>query len=211
MLFKISRLFFSVAVPLAITAVCYWFLHVNADAASQIARHIVRLFGFDNAVIFSRYSSTFHCGGEIETPSFLHERLKEIAASGAVEKNEKERLLIAPIRLGAEPIGSLATQGPLLSDGAQQALLNLIAIALERERQREETTQAQAEQKSERLKSALLDAIAHEFKTPLTSIKAAATSLVSSSLLLAREDTKQPPLASWRPQSTKKPTGLPAW
>lgn len=168
-------------------------LDEHAGAASQIARHIVHLFEFDSAVIFDRYSSTFHGGGETETPPALFERLKEIAASGAMLKDEKQRLLIAPIRLGSEPIGSLATQGPLLSDGAQQALLNLIAIALERERQREETTRAQAEQKSERLKSALLDAIAHEFKTPLTSIKAAATSLLSSSLLLAREDNKPTP------------------
>ena len=66
----------------------------------------------------------------------------------------------------------------MLSDGALQAILNLIAITIERERQREETTQAQAERKGEKLKATLLDAIAHEFKTPLTSIKAAAGSLL---------------------------------
>ena len=95
-------------------------------------------------------------------------------------KHSERKMVIAPIRLGSEPIGSVAAEGVVLSDGALQAILNLIAITIERERQREETTQAQAERKSEKLKATLLDAIAHEFKTPLTSIKAAAGSLLAS-------------------------------
>lgn len=155
--------------------------HVNA--ASQIARHIVRLFDLEGAVIFDRYSSALHIGGSLEISESLANLLQKAASSGIAVTDEEETLAIAPIRLGADFIGSLATQGLFLSDGAQQAVLNLIAITLERERHREETTQAEAERKSERLKSTLLDAIAHEFKTPLTSIKVAATSLLSPSLL----------------------------
>ena len=60
-----------------------------------------------------------------------------------------------------------------------QALLNLVAIALERVRTEEATNKAEVARQSEEFKSTLLDAIAHEFKTPLTSIKAASTSLLS--------------------------------
>jgi len=59
-----------------------------------------------------------------------------------------------------------------------QALSNLVAIALERVRSQEAANRAEAARQSEELKSALLDSIAHEFKTPLTSIKAAATALL---------------------------------
>ncbi|MGH9344286.1 MAG: ATP-binding protein, partial [Terriglobia bacterium] len=183
----------------------------HASAAGQIARHIVHLFGVDSATIFNRYSSTFHRGSEAESPPPRIERLKEIAASGAMVRDEKQKLMIAPIRLGAEPIGSLAIEGPLLSDGAQQALLNLIAIALERERQREETTRAQAEKQSDRLKSALLDAIAHEFKTPLTSIKVAATSLLSPAVLPMAASNEPAPareLATAIDEETDRLTGL---
>jgi two-component system sensor histidine kinase KdpD len=68
-----------------------------------------------------------------------------------------------------------------LSDGALRALLNLVAIALERVRTEETANRAEAARQSEEFKSTLLDAIAHEFKTPLTSIKAASTSMLSES------------------------------
>jgi two-component system, OmpR family, sensor histidine kinase KdpD len=186
-------------------------LDEHTSAASQIVRHIVRLFGFDGALIFDRYSSTLHNGGSSEISPSLADRLREVASNGTTIKDEEQRLMIAPIRLGAEPIGSLATEGLVLSDGAQQALLNLIAITLERERHREETTRAQAERKSERLKSTLLDAIAHEFKTPLTSIKVAATSLLSDSLLRAPGDQDLAPareLVTVIDEETDRLTGL---
>src|SRR5437870_2696585 len=40
----------------------------------------------------------------------------------------------------------------------------------------------EASRESERLKATLLDALAHEFKTPLTSVKAATTTLLTSLL-----------------------------
>src|SRR5205814_7240029 len=59
---------------------------------------------------------------------------------------------------------------------------NLMAITLENARSREVATRAQAARQSEEFKSTLLDGLAHEFKTPLTSIKAATTALLASSV-----------------------------
>ncbi|HLW78911.1 MAG TPA: ATP-binding protein, partial [Terriglobia bacterium] len=92
------------------------------------------------------------------------------------------RILVASIRLGGEPIGSIALRGPALSDTALQALANLVAIGLEKARSQEAANRAEASRQSQELKSTLLDAIAHEFKTPLTSIKAAATALLARPL-----------------------------
>jgi two-component system sensor histidine kinase KdpD len=50
-------------------------------------------------------------------------------------------------------------------------------------RTEEAANRADAARQSEEFKSTLLDAIAHEFKTPLTSIKAASTSMLDSSVL----------------------------
>ena len=57
---------------------------------------------------------------------------------------------------------------------------NLVAIGLERAKAQRLAHQVEAARQSEQLRTTLIDAVAHEFKTPLTSIKAATTSLLSS-------------------------------
>jgi two-component system sensor histidine kinase KdpD len=66
-----------------------------------------------------------------------------------------------------------------MSEVALQAISQLVAIALERTRAQELAARAEAARQNEQLKSTLLDALAHEFKTPLTSIKVAGTTLLS--------------------------------
>jgi two-component system sensor histidine kinase KdpD len=60
------------------------------------------------------------------------------------------------------------------------AIANLIAITIEKARALEDASHAEAARQSELLKSALLDSLAHDIKTPLTSIKAAVTSLLGN-------------------------------
>jgi two-component system sensor histidine kinase KdpD len=55
----------------------------------------------------------------------------------------------------------------------------LIAVAIERAHAIEMVGKTEAAREGERLKSALLDAITHDFRTPLTSIKASITTLIS--------------------------------
>ena len=62
-----------------------------------------------------------------------------------------------------------------------RAIVNLIAITIEKARALEDASHAEAARQSEMLKSALLDSLAHDIKTPLTSIKAAVTGLLGSS------------------------------
>ena len=85
-----------------------------------------------------------------------------------------------PVRLGVRPIASLGISGPRLSRQSIDALGTLVAIAIERARAVEQLGQTEAERQGERLKSALLDSITHDFRTPLTSMKAAVTSLLTS-------------------------------
>jgi two-component system, OmpR family, sensor histidine kinase KdpD len=85
-----------------------------------------------------------------------------------------------PVRLGVRPIGSLGVSGSPLSRQSLEAISTLVAIAIERARAVEQLGQTEAERQGERLKSALLDSITHDFRTPLTSMKAAVTSLLGS-------------------------------
>ncbi len=69
-----------------------------------------------------------------------------------------------------------SSDGPL-SDTVLQSVANLAAIGLERARGQAATTRAEAARQSGELRAAVLDALAHEFKTPLTSMKVAASAL----------------------------------
>jgi two-component system sensor histidine kinase KdpD len=74
-----------------------------------------------------------------------------------------------------------------VSDAALDAICSLVAIGLERARTQEIENLAKAARQSEELKSTLLDAIAHEFKTPLTSIKAATTTVIAGNRLTGQD------------------------
>jgi two-component system sensor histidine kinase KdpD len=89
--------------------------------------------------------------------------------------------VITAIRLGSEPIASLALQGHETPDPVLQGIANLVAIGLERAKAQDLAHQVEAARQSEQLRTTLIDAMAHEFKTPLTSIRAATTSLLADS------------------------------
>jgi two-component system, OmpR family, sensor histidine kinase KdpD len=87
-------------------------------------------------------------------------------------------LYFVPVRMGARAIGSLGISGATMSRQTLEAVSSLVAIAIERARAIEQLGQTEAERQGERLKSALLDSITHDFRTPLTSMKAAVTGLL---------------------------------
>jgi two-component system sensor histidine kinase KdpD len=95
-------------------------------------------------------------------------------------------LLIASTwRLGSEPIAGLALQGAQMPDSVVQGIANLVAIGLERARAQDLAAQIEVAQQTEKLRTALIDAMAHELKTPLTSIMAATTAFL--------DDANKPP------------------
>jgi two-component system sensor histidine kinase KdpD len=86
---------------------------------------------------------------------------------------------VCSITLGGELIGGLALLGGTLSSEGLQALANLVAVGIARVRAEETASRAEAARESQEFKSTLIDALAHEFKTPLTSLKAAASAILT--------------------------------
>jgi two-component system sensor histidine kinase KdpD len=80
-------------------------------------------------------------------------------------------------------IGALGVTGDDLSRETLDAVGSLAGLAIERARALEALSKNRAEQEHERLRSALLDSVTHEFRTPLTSIKASVTTLLSNASL----------------------------
>lgn len=154
----------------------------SQSVGSQAARHISEVFECPGVALYDAKTSEVFRGGADDMVD-IEGKLKQVAVQG--NNFVEPPLFAAAILLGGQPIGSLALKNLTLSDGAMQALLNLVAIALERVRTEEAANRADAARHSEEFKSTLLDAIAHEFKTPLTSIKAASTAMLSDSVPLS--------------------------
>lgn len=154
-----------------------------ADASQPVAKQIVQqiayAFEFPAVALYDRSSGEIYRAGAGDLPD-IEAKLRETAVLSTALEDGGRNVIFRPIRLGGQPIASLAIQGANLSDAALQSLLNIAAIGLERTVAQQMMNRAEVVRRSEELKSTLLDAIAHEFKTPLTSVKAATTDLLSA-------------------------------
>lgn len=104
----------------------------------------------------------------------------------AVVKLETVRGIQGEIRLWREQPAFLPAEERLLHTFAAQG-----ALALERAALAHAENRAKVSEESDRLKSALLSSVSHEFRTPLVTIKAATTSLLSEQIAwnsAARQD-----------------------
>jgi two-component system, OmpR family, sensor histidine kinase KdpD len=148
---------------------------------SYITREIARICETPAVALYDRTNESITYEGD-EDVAYLQLKLRDAALRVSPWKDEDKGTLFTPISLGEQCIGSVAIEEGIMSDPALHALLNLIAITLENSRSREIALRAQAARQSEEFKSTLLDGLAHEFKTPLTSIKAAASALLASTV-----------------------------
>src|SRR5215813_12156658 len=153
----------------------------NQPIGEQVARELARICEIPAVAIYDSPSGSVYYGGS-DSILLYEQQLKETALKGLQSRDDSTNTLFAAIRLGGQSTGAIAIQGGILGDTALQALLNLVAIALENARSREMVTRSQAARQSQEFKSTLLDGLAHEFKTPLTSIRAATTALLGSNL-----------------------------
>jgi two-component system, OmpR family, sensor histidine kinase KdpD len=144
---------------------------------NAIPNHIVEAFEVGAAALYLEYKQKFYHSGA--APHLTEEELKRATQRQEPLRDAARGLCFVPVRMGTRAIGSLGISGRLLSRQTLEALGSMIAIAFERARAVEELGKTEAMREGERLKSALLDSVTHDFRTPLTSIKASVTSLLS--------------------------------
>src|SRR5689334_15683426 len=146
---------------------------------NAIPDYIVQCFEAGAAELFLPQKDKFYRSG-FGAAHLDEEKMKTAFLRDESIVEPQEGLYFIPVRMGVRPIGSLGISGSQLSRQTLDALGGLVAIAIERARAVEKLGETEAERQGERLKSALLDSIAHDFRTPLTSIKAATTSLLAA-------------------------------
>jgi len=91
------------------------------------------------------------------------------------------------LRIGTKAIGALVVCNHPLDPKSIDAIAALSAIAIERARSFNTESRAEAARLSEQLRSAILDGLAHAFKSPLTTIRASSSGLLEMGTLSGTE------------------------
>src|ERR1700675_440315 len=150
-----------------------------AELLNLIPRYIVESFGIRSAALsLSSRSDVYRSGPNIDG---LESRdLQLIGLRGEPRIDAVHQLAFMPLRMGMRVVGCMGVSGSVLSRQTLEAIGSLVAIAIERASAVERLSRAEAARESEQLRSVLLDSVTHEFRTPLTAIKASVTSLLGS-------------------------------
>ena len=84
-------------------------------------------------------------------------------------------------------VGQLSARAQRRAEEAEASKREIERLYYELQDSFERSSQAKALKQSERLKSALLEAVTHDFRTPLTSIKASATAMLDDLFAIERD------------------------
>lgn len=174
----------------------------QAEGAKQRRREVERLYGLSQRLLASdnvlellnalpQYVQETFSVGSVVAMAADHPTVYRSSPDASYEESVLRSTLLrgepitqggvsyVPLRLGMRTVGALGVAGAELSRETLDALGSLAGLAVERVRALEALSKNRAEQEHERLRTALLDSVTHEFRTPLTSIKASVTTLLS--------------------------------
>lgn len=155
---------------------------------NAIPQYVIDSFGISAAAVYIPAKGDVYRSG-IEAPGLDADQLKSIIARGEPMIDAQRNLAFTPLKMGVKIVGAIGVVGHL-SRQTLDAMGSLIAIAVERANAVETLSRSEAARESEQLRSAILDSVTHEFRTPLTAIKASITSLMSS-MSLGAEDRQE--------------------
>jgi two-component system sensor histidine kinase KdpD len=154
---------------------------LTADNVLQLLNavpgHVVESFGVSAAAVYVPDKGNIYRSG-VDTSGLDVEQLKSIIARGEAVVDSARNLSFTPLKMGVRTVGAMGVAGNL-SRQTLAAVGSLIAIAVERANAVETLARSEGAREGERLRSAILDSVTHEFRTPLTAIKASITSLLS--------------------------------
>ncbi|MGC9158160.1 MAG: sensor histidine kinase [Terracidiphilus sp.] len=149
-------------------------MNLQLEPGPQLAELVHESFALEAVVVFDAdLHQVSMAGSWNEDPQEL---ARNVYYFGTTDDDPKTGLGRRVVRLGSVPIGSLVVRG---STGSltNNAIASLIAIAFDRYRAFANESRIETERRTEQLRSAVLDSLAHAYKTPLTAIRAASTGL----------------------------------
>jgi two-component system sensor histidine kinase KdpD len=156
-----------------------WLSENVFELLNVIPKHIVDSFDLSGAALFLEGKQQAYFLDDLSRSRFSIDQLKAISDRGEPVLDREHRICYMPLRMGVRTVGALGLSGCDLSRESLEAIGSLVAISVERANTMENLTRSEAARESDRLRSVLLDSVTHEFRTPLTAIKASAETLLS--------------------------------
>lgn len=150
-------------------------LDSRGNVGNLVSSLIRETFEIRGVVLFDAHSTASYESGHPTPDAERQTREAFLANSDSFDSNHKSWFCV--LRVGGKPAGALALCGTEMRPLAAAAVASLVAIALERARTLEKHYHAEAARQAEQLRTAVLDALAHQFKTPLTVIRTASSGL----------------------------------
>jgi two-component system sensor histidine kinase KdpD len=153
-------------------------MNPQQSPGAQIVAHIRDVVQVDGVAIFDAVRAHMDAAG----PNTLELELlaRDTYLRDADHDDSAVRTWRRVLRPGTKPTGAIVLRGAELNPLMADAIASLTAIALERARSFEKQSHAEAARQSEQLRTAVLDALAHAFKTPLTAIRTASSGLLEA-------------------------------
>jgi two-component system sensor histidine kinase KdpD len=148
------------------------------SALDGIADKVAGIFGASGVAFFNQDGGRIFRSGP-EANGIEEYRLREVAGTGNPFFGRSPAASVVPVWRNGTPAGSLGIAGTFLSRSMLEAVSERVGVALARAGAAQESMAAELARRSEDLKSAVLDALAHEIKAPLATVKVSVTTLLS--------------------------------
>jgi two-component system sensor histidine kinase KdpD len=149
-------------------------MNLHVEPGAQLAELVHEIFALEAVAIFD---ADLH---EIYVAGYWNVDPQELAQNvyyfESTDDDPETGIARRVLRLGNIPIGSIVMRGDT-SPLTNNAIASLVAITFDRYRAFANESRIETERQTEQLRSTVLDALAHEYKTPLTAIRAASTGL----------------------------------
>lgn len=158
------------------------------EVGAQLAGLLAEIFEADAVAVWDAREARMDKAGRSVVPD---DEVRATYFDESSESDEVSRTFKRVLRLGTRPVGALyiaaSAQGAYLNSTCADAIATLAALALERAHSFTAESSAEAAQRNEQLRSAMLDGLAHAFKTPLATIQTASAGLLESPKLESTE------------------------
>jgi len=147
------------------------------SVSAELRRLIIEIFGIHAAFVWNPLEGEPEGEGSDEIGA---EELRGVFANGNPLDDAEHGRFVRPLSMREHRLGALfvAADRGKLDSRTVDAIASLSAIALEREHLFLAESRAEASRQCERLRSTVMDGLAHGYKTPLTIIQAAGSGLL---------------------------------